>query len=543
MPATSVDRSPLPAASPPDAPAGRRGRPWLTLVAVAFGLFMVGLDGSVVSIANPEIGRDLHASTSDLQWVTNAYLLALAAALILGGKLGDRFGRRTFYLTGVVGFTLASVAIGLAGSIEGVIAFRAVQGFFGALLMPNTLGLLRAVFPPRKFGMAVGIWAMVSSVSTALGPIVGGLLVEHVSWESVFYINAPIGVVAVAFSALVLPQSKSAAGRHRFDVLGVVLLALGLLVVVFGVVKGETWGWSSSATLGTLAAGLVILLAFGWYETRLGRPSPSARPGSDRGHPLLPMRLFRSPALTIGTIITAVNFFVLLGVIFFVMLYLQNVRGYTPVEAGVRTLPLSLASVVASPLGAALTERFGARLSMPLGMALQAAASFGVLGWGVHSSYAAMWPPFVALGLGVGMVMAASSDAIVGNAPVEDAGVAGGLQATALQVGGALGTSVLVSLISGRVGATLTGELTSAGVPGPMAQELGKAKDAVAMGISPASGAMPTPLRTAVTEAGGQAFINGVHTAALVTGVLCAAGAALAAVGLRRGAEGGAGGR
>ncbi|MGW0548783.1 MFS transporter [Streptomyces altiplanensis] len=534
MPSTTVDRSPLPAPAPAGAPAGRRGNPWLTLIAVAFGLFMVGLDGSVVAIANPEIGRDLNASTADLQWVTNSYLLALAAALILGGKLGDRFGRRTFYLVGVVGFTLASVAIGLAGSIEGVIVFRAAQGLFGALLMPNTLGLLRAVFPPKKFGMAVGIWAMVSSVSTALGPIVGGLLVEHVNWESVFYINAPIGVIALVFSALVLPQSKNASGDHRFDVLGVVLLALGLLVVVFGVVKGETWGWSSGTTLGTLAAGIVVLLVFGWYETRIGRPSPSSRSGSRRGYPILPMRLFRSPALTIGTIITAVNFFVLLGVIFFVMLYLQNVRGFTPVEAGVRTLPLSLASVVASPLGAKLTERFGARLSMPLGMVLQAAASFGMLGWGVHSSYGAMWPPFIALGLGVGMVMAASSEAIVGNSPVGDAGVAGGLQATALQVGGALGTSVLVSLISSRVGSTLTGELTSAGVPAPLAERLHEAKDAVAMGVSPVSGDMPAQLRAAVVEGSGQAFLNGVHTAALVTGVLCVAGAVLAAAGVRR---------
>ncbi|MEE1754601.1 MFS transporter [Streptomyces sp. SP18CS02] len=531
MPSTSVDRSALPTALPPDAPGapgapdapgGRRGNPWLTLVAVAFGLFMVGLDGSVVSIANPEIGRDLHASTADLQWVTNSYLLALAAALILGGKLGDRFGRRTYYLIGVAGFTLASVAIGVAGSIEGVIAFRAVQGFFGALLMPNTLGLLRAVFPPRKFGMAVGIWAMVSSVSTALGPIVGGLLVEHVSWESVFYINAPIGLLALGFSALVLPQSKSpVGGGHRFDLAGVVLLALGLLAVVFGVVKGETWGWSSGSTLGVLAVGVVVLLLFGWYETRVE-------------HPLLPMRLFRSPALTIGTVITAVNFFVLLGVIFFVMLYLQNVRGFTPVEAGIRTLPLSLASVVASPLGAKLTERFGARLTMPLGMVLQGAASFGMLAWGVDSPYAVMWPPFIALGLGVGMVMAASSDAIVGNAPVHDAGVAGGLQATALQVGGALGTSVLVSLISGRVGATLTGELASAGVPAPLAEQLREAKDAVAMGVAPVSGDMPAQLRAAVAEGSGQAFINGVHTAALVTGALCVVGAVVAAAGVRR---------
>ncbi|MET9830319.1 MFS transporter [Streptomyces sp. NPDC006385] len=512
-------------ALPTDQPRGPRGNPWLTLIAVAFGLFMVGLDGSVVSIANPEIGRDLHASTADLQWVTNSYLLALAAALILGGKLGDRFGRRTFYLVGVAGFTAASVAIGLAGSIEGVIAFRAVQGFFGALLMPNTLGMLRATFPPRKFGMAVGIWAMVSSVSTALGPIVGGLLVQHVSWESVFYINAPIGVVALVFSGIVLPQSKNAAAAdERFDILGVLLLALGLLALVFGVVKGETWGWASGGTLGAMAAGVVLLLVFGLHQTRIAAP-------------LLPMRLFRSPALTIGTVITALNFFVLLGVIFFVMLYLQNVRGFSPVEAGVRTLPLSLASVVASPLGAALTDRFGPRLTMPLGMALQAVACFTMLTWSADSSYTTMWPPFVALGLGVGMVMASSSDAVVGNAPVEDGGVAGGLQATALQIGGALGTSVLVSLISSRVGSTLTGELTSAGVPAQAAEGLSGAKDAVAMGVAPVSGDLPGGVRAAVVEGSHEAFMNGVHTSVLVAGALCVVGAVVAAAGVRRAPE------
>ncbi|MEV5886191.1 MFS transporter [Streptomyces sp. NPDC052020] len=520
--ATTRSSAPGTQAPPGDQPRGLRANPWLTLIAVAFGLFMVGLDGSVVSIANPEIGRDLNASTADLQWVTNSYLLALAAALILGGKLGDRFGRRTFYLIGVVGFTAASVAIGLSGSIEGVITFRAFQGFFGALLMPNTLGMLRAVFPPKKFGMAVGIWAMVSSVSTALGPIVGGLLVEHVNWESVFYINLPIGVIALVFSMIVLPQSKNgAAADERFDIPGVVLLALGLLAVVFGVVKGETWGWTSGGTLGAIGAGLVILLVFGFYETRVA-------------HPLLPMRLFRNPALTIGTVITALNFFVLLGVIFFVMLYLQNVRGFTPVEAGVRTLPLSLASVVASPLGAALTDRFGPRLTMPLGMALQAVACFVMLAWSPDSSYATMWPPFIALGLGVGMVMSSSSDAIVGNAPVRDGGVAGGLQATALQIGGALGTSVLVSLISSRVGSSLTGELTSAGVPAPAAAGLAEAKDAVAMGVAPVSGDMPAQLKAAVVEGSHQAFMSGVHIAVLVAGVLCVLGAVVAAAGVRR---------
>ncbi|WP_455770096.1 MFS transporter [Streptomyces canus] len=519
MSVTAVSTAPSPVSH--HHPRGLRANPWLTLIAVGLGLFMVGLDGSVVSIANAEIARDLNATTAELQWVTNSYLLALAAALILGGKLGDRFGRRTVYLVGVVGFTLASVAIGLAGSVEGVIAFRALQGLFGAMLMPNTLALLRAVFPPKKFGMAVGIWAMISSVATALGPIVGGLLVQHVNWESVFYINAPIGVIALVFGLVVLPQSRNeAAASEKFDVPGVVLLALGLIAVVFGVVKGETWGWTSAGTLGAIVGGIVVLVLFGWYETRVA-------------HPLLPMRLFRNPALTIGVFVTALNFFVLLGAIFFVMLYLQNVHGFTPVESGVRTLPLSLASMVASPLGAKLTEKFGPRLTMPLGMVLQAGAAFTMLAWSADSSYAAMWPPFVALGLGVGIVMAASSDAIVGNAPVKDGGIAGGLQATSLQVGGALGTSVLVSLISSRVGSTLTDSLTEAGVPHSAAARFEEAKDAVAMGVAPVSDAMPAQLRAAVVEGSHTAFMNGVHTAVLVTGILALVGAALAAFGLR----------
>lgn len=522
---SALPTSPPRARTAPSSPrADRRSNPWLTLVAVAFGLFMVGLDGSVVSIANPALGRALDASTSDLQWVTNSYLLALAATLILGGKLGDRFGRRRFYLVGVAGFTLASVAIGLSGSVGAVVAFRAVQGAFGGLLMPNTLGLLRQVFPPRKFGMAVGIWAMVSSVSTALGPIVGGLLVEHVGWESVFFLNLPVGAAAIVVSALVLPRGARAPGNDRFDVAGVLLLAAGLVVLVYGVVQGESWGWGSPRTLATLVAGVVVLVGFGWFESR-------------RAHALLPMRLFRSSALTVGTIITVVNFFVMLGVIFFVMLYLQNVRGLSPVEAGVWTLPLSLASVAASPLGAAVTERFGPRVSMPIGMALQAVAAGLMLLWSADSSYAVMWPPFVALGLGVGMVMAASSDAIVGNAPVRDGGVAGGLQATALQVGGALGTSVLVSLISVRVGSSWAGELASAGVSTAQAQGLAGATDVVALGAAPVSDAMPGALRAAVVEASRATFVDGLHLAAGVTAALCVLAAVTAAVGVRRGAH------
>ncbi|WP_242419686.1 MFS transporter, partial [Frankia sp. CpI1-P] len=198
--ATDAAQSPRHAAGGSGSAGGgtsRRGHPWLTLVSVALGVIMVGLDGTVVSIANPRIAEDLHASLSDLQWVTNAYLLALAVLLIPAGKLGDRFGRRLIFLIGVVGFALTSLAVGLVGSIEGVIVFRTLQGVAGALLMPNTLAILRSAFPPEKLNSAIGIWGGASAISIAGGPIIGGLLVEHVSWESVFYINVPVGAIAL----------------------------------------------------------------------------------------------------------------------------------------------------------------------------------------------------------------------------------------------------------------------------------------------------------------------------------------------------------
>ncbi|GAA3079098.1 MFS transporter [Streptomyces glomeratus] len=519
MSSPSVEHSVQFAPTAPTSPPDRSFTPWLALIAVVLGQFMVGLDGSVVSSVNPEIGRDLNASNAGLQWVTNAYLLAVAATLILGGKLGDRFGRRVIYITGVAGFIAASIAIGLSRTIDEVIFFRVVQGFFGALIMPNTLGLLWDVFPRNKLGVAVGVWAMVSSASVPLGPVLGGLLVENATWQSVFWINGLIGAFALVASVLALPRSKNPDRGQRFDVPGVLLLALGLVVLVFGVVNGATWGWGAGGTVGCIAGGLAVLLFFGWYETRVS-------------HPLVPMRLLRSPTLTSGTLVTAINVFVLLGTLFLVMLYLQNVRGYTPLEAGWRMMPLSVASIGASPLGATVTERFGARLTLPLGMLLEAGASFGLLGLDVDSSYAAMWPSFTALGLGVGMVTA-SGGAVVGSVPVKDAGVAGGVLTTALQMGGALGGSVLVSLIGSRVGSGLAGELTSAGVPGPVASGLAGAKDSVALGVWPLSPHMTAQVKAAVIEGSGHAFMNGVHTAASVAGVLCVVGAVVAVIGVR----------
>ncbi|MEE3064032.1 MAG: MFS transporter [Actinomycetota bacterium] len=493
---------------------GVRGNPWWTLLAVSMGVIMVGLDASVVAIANPRIAVDLHASLSDLQWITDAYMLALASLLIFGGKLGDRFGRRRAFFVGVIGFAATSVGIGLIGTVGGVITLRALQGVFGALLMPSTLAIIRATFPPEKLNTAVGIWGGASGVSIAAGPIVGGLLVEHVNWQSVFYINAPIAAVALLIGGVAVAESRSAAGRS-LDVPGTSTLSGGLFLVVFGLIKAQTWGWLAGRTLGLLVAGLLTLAVFVLIELRAAEP-------------LLPMRLFANRPLSIGTAVVVVDFFALFGAVFFLSLYLQNVLGFSPVETGVRTLPLSLALMITAPLSGLLTTKFGPRPAMVVGLAAVATGLFSLGFLRTDSSYQALWPAFALLGAGIGLVLTASSDAIIGNAGVDDAGVAGGLQTTAIQLGGVLGTTILGSVLSSRVGAVLVDQLTASGVPAPLAAKFSVAKELVAQGVSPHVPGMPAPLAHAVAQGSHGAFMVGLHASMFVAAGAAAVGAVLA---------------
>ncbi|MDA8275931.1 MAG: MFS transporter [Actinomycetota bacterium] len=501
-----------PTSSPGDEPGrlggrgpGRRGHPAWTLVAVALGVMMVGLDGTVVSIANPYIARSLHGSLADLQWVTNAYLLVLAVLLIPMGYLGDRFGRKTVFLVGVAGFALMSLSVGLVGSMAGVIAFRALQGAFGAMLMPNSLAIIRNTFPPEKLNSAVGIWGGATAISVASGPIVGGLLVEHVSWESVFYVNVPVGALALVIGMLLLAESR-VERPGRFDVPGLGLLGAGLFGIVFGLIKASTWGWGDARTLALLAGGVALVGLFGVVEARTAEP-------------LLPMRLFRRRSITFGTVTVLLGFFAMFGVLFFVTLYLQNVHGYDPVEAGVHMLPLTAVFVVASPLGGVLNQRFGPKLVVPLGMAMVGVGLVLLLSLQPASGYVHLWPSFVLVGMGVGMVIVASSDAIVANAPRDDAGVAGGLQSTALQLGGVLGTSILGSVLVTRVGSALVGSLVGAGVPGALATRLHATTELVAQGAAPTFPGAPARLQQAVVAGSHHAFMTGLHIAILVAAV------------------------
>ncbi|WP_391530446.1 MFS transporter [Candidatus Frankia nodulisporulans] len=502
------------------AAAGRfeklRSNPWLTLISVALGVVMVGLDGTVVSIANPFIARDLGASLESLQWVTNSYLLALAVLLVVGGKLGDRFGRKKVFLTGIIGFALTSLLVGLSGSIGEVILWRAFQGVFGALLMPNTLALLRSVFPAEKLNSAIGIWGASSAISIAAGPIIGGLLIENVSWESVFYINVPVGVIALLVGVAVVRESRDDRPGQRFDPLGLVLLSGGLFALVFGVVKAQTWGWSSPLTFGFLGGSVALLALFVLAESRVAQP-------------LLPLSLFRNRTVTLGSVLVLVNFFAMFGVLFFVTLYLQNVHGYSAVGAGVRLLPLTTVFMVGSPIGASLTTRYGPRVPIGLGLLVTSAALFGLTQLDANSSYLRLWPSLLALGLGIAFVAVASAEAIVGNAPLELSGVAGGLQSTAMQLGGAIGTSVLGSILTARISGVLVDKLVGAGTPERLATRLADSAETVSQGVA----LTPPPgtsagVGEALAAGSHAAFMSGLHVALLVGAIVTLIGACAA---------------
>lgn len=519
MSITTLQRPEPPSGGPRHAAPTRRwsalrGNPWWILAAVSFGVVMVGLDASVVAIANPRIAADLNASLSDLQWITDSYLLALASLLIFGGKLGDMFGRRRMFLIGAVGFAATSVGIGLIGTVGGVITLRALQGVFGALLMPSTLAIVREAFPPHKLNTAIGIWGAASGVSVAAGPILGGLLIERFSWESVFYINVPIAVVAVALGLAAIVESRSDDARH-LDIAGTLSLSGGLSLMVFGLIKAPEWGWLDPATMAFLLSGALVLGAFVIIER-------------NHAEPLLPLRLFANRSLTIGSVVVTINFFALFGALFFMTLFLQNLQGFSPLATGVRTLPLSAAMVVAAPLSGVLTEKFGPRPAMVSGLAGVAGGLVLLGGLTADSGYGAIWPAFALLGAGIGLVLTASSEAIVGNAPVDDAGVAGGLQSTSVQLGAVLGTTILGSVLSSKVGSTLVDSLTASAVPAPIAEKLAPAGELVSKGLAPSLPGAPAPLAEAITHGSHEAFMAGLHLAMEVGAVAAGIGAVLA---------------
>ena len=422
-------------------PSTRRLPVWLTIVAASLPMFMATLDNLVVTGALPVISRDLGASIEELQWVINAYTLSFATFMLLAVGLGDRFGRRTVFLAGIAVFTLASAGAALATDPTLLILARAVQGVGAAALMPLSLTLLVGSVSERLRPAAIGIWGGVAGLGVATGPLIGGAVIEGWNWQTIFWLNVPVGVLAVPLILIALPNSFGA--RVRADLVGLLLAGPGVLGVVYGIVRGNDAGWDSLEVVGSLTAGALLLIGFVLWEHRTA-------------HPLLPLRLFRDRSFTVANLVGVTFSFGIFGAVFILIQFLQVVQGHTPLEAGIMTMPWTLAPMVVAPLTGMLSPRTGTRLPILLGLTMLAVA----LGWialtlSATLEYAAMWPPFLLAGIGMGLVFAPSSTAVLANMQPEDHAKASGTNSTLREIGVALGVAVLTAVFVGA-GGTLT---------------------------------------------------------------------------------------
>jgi EmrB/QacA subfamily drug resistance transporter len=415
----------------------RRSNGW-TLGIVSVALFMAVLDNLVVSVALPTIHRDLGASIQSLEWTVNAYVLAYAVLLLTGAALGDRFGRKRMFVIGLSIFTAASAAAALAPSTDLLVAARAVQGAGAAILTPLTLTLLATAFPAERRGMAIGVWSGISGIAVAIGPLVGGAVVQGISWHWIFWINVPLGIILIPLAAGRLTESRGPSGK--LDLTGLALASTGTFGIVFALVRSQSLGWTSTTVLATLIGGAILLTAFVFWELRTVEP-------------MLPMSFFAKRSFAVTNIVSLSMYFGMFGSIFFLSQYLQNVLHYTPFQAGLRLLVWTGATMVVAPLAGVFSERFGSRPFMFAGLLLQATG----LGWyatmvSTHLSYSHMIVPFIMAGAGMALVFAPSANAVLSSVRPDQAGQASGANNAIREVGGVLGVAILASVFTGSGG-------------------------------------------------------------------------------------------
>ena len=414
-------------------------RRWWTLGAVAFGLFMIMLDNTVVNVALPSIQRDLGVGLSELQWIVAGYALTFAALMLTGGKLADHYGRRLIFVVGLTIFTLASLGCGLAESGDALIAARVVQGAGAALMNPATLSIISATFPPEQRGMAIGIWAGVSALALAIGPLVGGLLTDHLDWSWIFFVNVPVGVLAVAASFLVIEESRDTSEERRLDLPGQLAGGVGLFALTYALIEANTYGWTSGRILGAFAVAATALAAFLWLE-RVQRV------------PMLDLGLFRNGTFAGANTVILLVALAMFGVFFFVSLYMQNILGFSAVETGAAFLPMTVLIILIAPIAGKTSDRIGSRWLLTAGMVLVGLQLLYLSRLGVDESYWDLLPGLLVGGLGMALVMTPSAAAAVRSVPVDKAGVGSAVLNAFRQVGGSLGIAVMGAIIAAEVG-------------------------------------------------------------------------------------------
>lgn len=457
-------------------------RKWWTLAAVAVGLFMIMLDNTVVNVALPSIERDLRISIAELEWIVTAYALTFAALLVTGGKLADLYGRRRIFVAGLAVFTLSSLACGLAPSAGFLIGARAVQGIGAALMSPATLSIITATFPPRERGQAIGIWAGVSALALALGPLCGGLIVDNIDWSWIFFVNVPVGAAGIVASRLFIPESRDTSLEQSVDLPGLLTSGLGLLAVSYALIEGNRHGWTSAEIVGLFVAAAVLLVAFVAIERR-------------RRLPMLDLSLFRIGAFAGANVVAMLVSLGMFGVFFFVSLYVQNILGYSPTKAGAIFLPMTLLIIVVAPIAGRTSDRIGSRWLMGGGMTIVGVSLLLYQRVGVHSDFWTLLPAMLLGGVGMAMTMSPMTSAAMGAVPVDKAGVGSGVLNSFRQVGGSLGIALMGAILASYI---------------------------------------HHPARTA---AGAQDYVNGLHAALLVSAGITFAAALVAVLTVRTRAQ------
>ena len=409
-----------------------------TFAITSVALFMVTLDNLVVTMALPSIRLDLGATIEDLEWTVNAYTLSFAVLLLTGAALGDRFGRKRLFAAGLGIFTAASAAAALAPNVETLVAARAVQGLGGAIVLPLTLTLLSAAVSPERRGLALGAWGGIGGLGVALGPVIGGAVVEGISWQWIFWLNVPIGLALIPLAFARLRESYGPYGR--LDLPGLGLVSAGLFGIVWGLVRGNAEGWESAQIVGSLGLGALLVAAFVVWELRASAP-------------MLPMRFFRSRTFSATQAASLFMYFGMFGSIFLLAQFLQTVQGYSPLDAGIRTLPWTAMPIFIAPIAGALSDRIGSRPLMAVGLGLQSVG----LGWLAAVSdpavaYSRLVPAFVIAGVGMSLFFAPVANVILSAVRPEEEGQASGSNNAIRELGGVFGVAVLASIFTAQGG-------------------------------------------------------------------------------------------
>ncbi|HEX6799934.1 MAG TPA: MFS transporter [Ktedonobacterales bacterium] len=501
-------------AMPANAPCTRDAAPWV-LFATILGSSLGFIDGTVVNVALPTIQRDFGATASSVQWVIEAYSLFLSALILVGGSLGDRLGRRRVFIAGIVIFTAASVACGLAPNLLVLNLARAAQGIGGALLVPGSLAIISASFDDARRGAAIGTWAAFTTITSAVGPVLGGWLVQTLSWRWVFFINVPLAAITLAATFLRVPESRDEAITGRLDIAGAGLVTLGLGALVFGLIESSARGLGAPLVVVAIVVGLAALAAFVWVEARAEAPGSGVAP-------MVPLRLFRSRTFSGTNLLTLLLYGALGGAFYFVPFNLQQVQGYSPAEAGAALLPMTLVIFALSRWAGGLIPRFGAKLPLMVGPTIAAAgfALFAVPSIG-GSYWTTYFPAILVLSLGMAIVIAPLTTAVMGAVSTSHAGAASGVNNAVSRAAGLLAIAVL-NLVVVAVFATAF-EHGLAPLPLDAAT-----RQALVAQSGHLAAVQPPPGLSAGTQAAVQQAVDTSYVAGFRVAMLIAAGLALA---------------